>query len=64
MTKIQIFRQKRFGHLRLKIEIYLACLREAPPAKALCGGQALRRRQGFAIWYLEFQPCLVPAMPG
>jgi len=25
-----------------------ACLREAPPAKALCGGQALRRRQGEA----------------
>jgi hypothetical protein len=22
-----------------------ACLREAPPTKALCGGQALRRRQ-------------------
>ena len=33
-----------------------ACLREASPAKALCGGQALRRRQrrgrggGGAIW--------------
>jgi hypothetical protein len=25
-----------------------ACLREAPPAKALFGGQALRRRQGFS----------------
>jgi hypothetical protein len=23
-----------------------ACLREAPPSRALCGGQALRRRQG------------------
>ena len=23
-----------------------ACLREAPPPKTLCGGQALRRRQG------------------
>jgi hypothetical protein len=25
---------------------FLTCLREAPPAKALCGGQALRRKQG------------------
>ena len=24
----------------------VTCLREAPPAKALCGGQVLRRRQG------------------
>jgi hypothetical protein len=28
----------------------LACLREAPPAKALCGGQALRRRQVLDYW--------------
>jgi hypothetical protein len=24
----------------------VTCLREAPPSRALCGGQALRRRQG------------------
>jgi hypothetical protein len=29
------------GHSAIRIP----CLREAPPVKALCGGQALRRRQ-------------------
>jgi hypothetical protein len=36
-----------FGHLNFGICLTFACLREAPPAEASCGGQALRRRQGF-----------------
>jgi hypothetical protein len=32
------------------LSLYLACMREVPPAKALCGGQALRRRQVLGIW--------------
>jgi hypothetical protein len=46
--QIQMTKMISFGILN--IGIYLACLREAPPAKALCGGQALRRRQGFGAY--------------
>jgi hypothetical protein len=35
--------------LTLDINLTFACLREAPPAKVLYGGQALRRRQGFRV---------------
>jgi len=35
---------------RLHVVSRFACLREAPLAKALCGEQALRRRQGTQAW--------------
>ncbi len=38
-----------FKYLWMELIWDLACLREAPPAKALCGGQALRRRQVLAV---------------
>ncbi len=38
------------------------CLREVPPPEA-CGGQALRRRQGFEICGLKFRVFLPPDLP-
>jgi len=51
MTKTFSFRLE-FG--ALEFICYFACLREAPPAKALCGGHALRHRQVLVIWYFYF----------
>jgi len=38
--------------------IWPACAK--PRLQKPCGGQALRRRQGFGYW--DFDACLVPAM--
>jgi hypothetical protein len=46
-NQIQSSNVKIFQNLNFDIHLTFACLREAPPAKALCGGQALWRRQGF-----------------
>jgi hypothetical protein len=53
MTKFQFKSVQVIRNLDLDIVWDLACLREAPPAKALCGGQALRRRQVFVIWCFD-----------
>ena len=50
MTQIQNQSPDVIRNWRLGFIWNLACLREAPPARALCGGQALRRRQGFGYW--------------
>jgi hypothetical protein len=46
-NKILNFKLEMPFYLAFEIPLAFACLREAPPVKALCGGQALRRRQGF-----------------
>jgi len=48
MLESQISRNLfEFWYLNFELDLTFACLREVPPPKALCGGQALRRRQGF-----------------
>jgi len=44
----EVPRSRAAGYPILKKTLFSldACLREAPPPKASCGGQALRRRQG------------------
>jgi hypothetical protein len=34
------------GALNAPVDGVIACLHEAPPAEASCGGQVLRRKQG------------------
>jgi hypothetical protein len=43
MTKLKMKKVLALSHF--DIHLAFACLREAPPAEASCGGQALRRRQ-------------------